>query len=173
MTPAGLLSSAIRPALAYLPAGTSSPQAESMLAAIALQESGIRHRRQVGGPARGFWQFERAGVVGVMTHAASREHAQSLRVSLAYPPRMSAQSVLEAIEHNDILAAGMARLLLWTLPGRLPLEAEAAQGWSQYLSAWRPGRPRPETWEATWRAAWAEVRRTQRRDSVVTWTRHP
>ena len=50
-----------------------------MLLAIGLQESRLTHRRQIGGPARGLWQFERGGgVAGVLRHAASRDHALSV-----------------------------------------------------------------------------------------------
>jgi hypothetical protein len=37
-----------------------SPKARVLSAAIGHQESRFIHRRQINGPARGFWQFERA-----------------------------------------------------------------------------------------------------------------
>ena len=45
------------PAAKLLP-GMDSAKARVMLLAIGLQESRFEHRRQIGGPARGFWQFE-------------------------------------------------------------------------------------------------------------------
>ncbi len=75
---------AITPALALLPATMDTPAARVMLLAIGLQEGRFMHRRQIGGPARGFWQFEkgtrasRGGVWGVFLHAASRDHLATL-----------------------------------------------------------------------------------------------
>ena len=59
MTLEQVMRDAVRPALALLPAAMNTPQARCMLLAIGLQESRFVHRRQIGGPARGFWQFER------------------------------------------------------------------------------------------------------------------
>jgi len=44
-----------------------------------------------------------------------------------------------------------ARLLLWTLPSALPTTAD--EGWTQYLDAWRPGKPHPATWAGHWATA--------------------
>jgi hypothetical protein len=60
-----------------------------------------------------------------------------------------------AIEHNDVLAAVFARLLLWTVPGRLPGRAEPVRAWNQYLSAWNPGKPHEETWAPLFELAWS------------------
>ena len=52
---------------------------DQMLVTIAGQESAWTHRRQINGPARGFWQFERGGgVAGVIAHPASRQIAAAL-----------------------------------------------------------------------------------------------
>ena len=71
MKPQLFLTSVIRPGLAVLADATAlrvdSPEAEVLLLAIATQESALRHRTQVGGPARGYWQFERGGgLAGIM-----------------------------------------------------------------------------------------------------------
>jgi hypothetical protein len=61
-----------------------------------------------------------------------------------------------AIEHNDILAACFARLLLWTDPRLLPQGPErAVDGWAQYLATWRPGKPHAATWGGHFSTAWA------------------
>ncbi len=79
-----IMDDALRPAMALLPARMNTPAADCMLLAIGLQESRFVHRRQIGGPARGFWQFEkgtrasRGGVWGVFLHAASRDHLATL-----------------------------------------------------------------------------------------------
>lgn len=152
MTPDHLLTLAIIPALSILPERMDSTPARAMLIAIALQESGLRHRVQVGGPARGFFQFEQIGVAGVQRHHSTQEFAAGLNQTFLYSPN----EVYRAIEHNDVLASAYARLLLWSLPDALPggrVDSDYALG--LYLKAWRPGKPRPEHWDSNWRAAWA------------------
>lgn len=148
-------------ALSLLPARMDSPAARAMLVAIGLQESRFEHRRQIGGPARGFPQFERGsdskggGIVGVLRHAASGAHLLPALDALRYPP--DADALYDAIEHNDVLACVLARLLLFTLPYALPGAAEPDEGWRQYLEAWRPGRPHRATWDAFYAQAWGVV----------------
>jgi len=144
MTPTDLLRLSIEPALTLLPDHMDSAEARIMVVTIALQESRIVHRRQVRGPAKGFWRFEEGdGVRGVLHHHASREHAERVCSTLRYRPKEPI--IHTAIEHNDVLAAAFARLLLWTLPAALPRTAE--EGWEQYLDAWRPGKPHRDTWD--------------------------
>ena len=52
-----IIDTAVGQALALLPSAMDTPQAHCMLLAIGLQESRFVHRRQIGGPACGFWQF--------------------------------------------------------------------------------------------------------------------
>lgn len=132
-------------ALTLLPARMDSPQARVMLLAIGLQESRFIHRRQIGGPARGFWQFERGGGVrGVLTHPVTQGQAQALCRARGIEP--VAADVYAALELDDVLAAGMARLLLWSDPAPLPAIGDADGAWDLYLRTWRPGKPHPETW---------------------------
>ena len=111
-----------------------------MLLAIGLQESLFVHRRQLGGgPARSFWQGERGGgmVQGVRTHDATEKYATLFYVARGVEPNNEA--IWKAIEHDDVLAAGLARLLLWSDPGRLPSTTDVEGGWKLYLKTWRPG----------------------------------
>ncbi|WP_241049234.1 hypothetical protein [Achromobacter xylosoxidans] len=161
MTLDTIVSDAITPALALLPAAMDMPAARVMLLAIGLQESRFVHRRQIGGPARGFWQFEkgtrasRGGVWGVYLHAASKGHLAALckarRVACA------PDAIYSALEYDDMLAAGVARLLLWTDPKALPATSDVDAGWALYLRTWRPGRPHPRTWPALYAQATAAV----------------
>lgn len=147
--------------LALLPARMDTPEARVMLLAIGLQESRFVHRRQIGGPARGFWQFEkgtrasRGGVWGVFLHAASRDHLATLckARSVAGDP----DAIYAALEYDDVLAVGVARLLLWTDPKALPPVGDADAGWALYLRTWRPGKPHPQTWPDLYREAAAQV----------------
>ncbi|MEH3087733.1 MAG: hypothetical protein PGN26_14635 [Xylophilus ampelinus] len=155
--------SIIRPALRLLPGRLDVPAARILLLAIGLQESRFLYRRQHGdGPARSFWQFERGtqlskgGVWGVYLHPASRDMLQAL--CTARGCSCDPQRIWERIEIDDVLAAGVARLLLWTDAAPLPSVDDQAGAWRMYAErTWRPGKPHPETWPAYWRAARAEV----------------
>lgn len=141
--------------VSLLPAKLDSTEAKAMLMAIAMQESRLDARRQIGGPARGFWQFEFNGIKGVLNHKASKPiiHDVLDRLDYDHAPDTS----YTAIEHNDVLAFSYARCLLWTLPQPLPLRGESEEGWEQYISAWRPGKPHRQTWDAFFAQAWKAV----------------
>ena len=143
----------IEPGLLHLPWRMDSTPARAMLIAMALQESRFTHRRQIRGPARGWWQFEQGGgVAGVLRHSATREHAWAALDRLQYP--RDSQAVYEAIEHNDGLATVFARLLLFTVPHALPGPNDVDEAWDQYIWAWRPGKPHRHTWDDFYRQAW-------------------
>ena len=151
-------------AAALLPPKMDDPRAWRMLTAIGLQESKFRARRQivrtrdgrlVDGPARSFWQGEiTGGMILVLSHADTREAAADVCGALGYAPTPSV--VYAAIEHNDVLAACLARLLLWTDPRPLPGPSQPTDGWLQYLACWRPGAPHAETWSGHFATAWSE-----------------
>ncbi len=142
----------ILPGLVLLPGKMNTPEARAMLFAIGMQESRFEHRLQVGGPARGFWQFERGGISGVLGHHASMGFITAVCGALVIPSNEF--SCYEAVAYNDPLACCFARLLLYTLPEGLPAMNEQAKGWQQYLAAWRPGKPREETWKSYFNTAW-------------------
>lgn len=146
-------------AFALLPGMMRSPEAEAMLLAIGLQESKFMHRHQIGGPARGFWQFEEGGgVAGVLTHPATARHLRFAAEELRYASGIGSGHALHvALEHNDVLACVFARLNLWWLPGALATRDLPQRGWRQYLEAWRPGEPHPQTWNRHFATAWAMV----------------
>lgn len=155
MTPALLLALVIRPVLHWLAGPMAriphTAEAERMLLAIALQETELRHRRQVPiAHAMGWWQFERGGgVAGVLAHHATREAARSICAALRVDP--SAAQVHLALEHNDVLACAFARLLLRSDPA--PMPTVQTTGWACYLRNWRPGKPHVERWPDAWAAA--------------------
>lgn len=145
-------------AFSLLPPEMRSQQASALLLAIGLQESRFLHRRQIGGPARGYWMFEAGGGVrGVLRHHATAPLAAHVLRTLRYDPASPVAMVHAALEHNDILACAFARLLLWTTPGALPLAHAADRAWTTYLDGWRPGKPHPETWASLYAEAWTRV----------------
>lgn len=138
-------------AYAVLPAPMGTPDATRMLLAITWQESRLKHRRQIGGPARGFAMFETNGVSGVLAHPASKDLALNVLRDLQYTNPPTPYGVHSAVEHNDILCFALARLLLWTDPAPMPITQE--DGWRIYQRCWRPGKPHPETWAQAWTVA--------------------
>lgn len=138
--------------LALLPPRLDTLNARAMLLAIGLQESGFVHRRQISGPARGFWQFELGGARGVMTHRSTSAIARDLLMRLSIP--VTVEAAHATLEFNDLLAVGFARLNLLWLPGALPGPDDGAEGWRQYIEAWRPGKPHVGTWPKWYSTAW-------------------
>src|SRR5262245_39306979 len=97
--------------------GMHTPAASAMLLAVGLQETRFLSRRQLlNGPARGFWQFEIAGVEDVLEHFSTRAIMADVLRQLRYDPGLSASEMLAALEHHDVLAACAARCLLWHNP---------------------------------------------------------
>jgi hypothetical protein len=160
MTPEQFLSSVIEPGITdlhRLGGPTVSRDAQRMLLAIALQESGpnLNARYQSSpstspGPARGWWQFEQGGgVAGVLAHGSSKDLAG--KACALYSVVAAQAAVWRALEGHDRLAACFARLLLLTDPPALPTSQQA--GWDCYMRLWRPGKPHPENWPANWQTA--------------------
>jgi hypothetical protein len=168
LTLAEITERGIDPALKLLPEKMDSPEARVMLLTIGLQESGFRNRRQIVmltdrggnpvarpmGPAKSFWQAERGGgmVRGVRTHPATARYA-----AILYRARKVAArdvSIWNAIERDDILAAGLARLLLYSDPYRLPALGHTQLAWELYCQrTWKPGKPRRDTWDGYYQRA--------------------
>lgn len=169
MTPQDFNERVLNPALNLLPAAMDSARARVILVAIALQESRLTHRWQVvdpkrpdiKGPARGLFQFEkgtrasRGGVWGVYLHPASKDRLAAL--CKARSVSCDPDAIYAALEYDDVLAAGVARLLLWTDPKALPAVGDADAGWALYLRTWRPGKPKPDSWPVLYRQAVAQV----------------
>lgn len=164
------VASAVSEALRLLPSKMTSDRAIVQLYATGLQESRFESRRQLIkkdgrlqpiGPATGYWQFElgsaksRAGVWGVFLHSSSRAHLERLCAErrVAFDP----PSIHEAIQHDDVLAAGLARLMYWTVPFSLPGIGDQQGAWKMYVDTWRPGKPHPETWAECYATAMAAL----------------
>lgn len=159
-TPVALLDEVIVPALSLFPVGYDSRQARAMLVAIAKQESDLAHARQINGPARGLWQFERLGVLGVTLNPKVDDLAalacREAKIACA------ATDILKRFEKDHVLACRFARLNLWTDPRALPPAVLAAeeQAWQTYRRVWRPGAAKdPDSQRyadarARWRHSW-------------------
>ena len=147
---------AVAPALALFPPKLTSPAARVMLLAIGLQESRFIYRRQIAGPARSFWQFEKGGGVrGVMTHPSTTALCRVL--CRARSVEFDINAVYPAMEFDDVLGAGMARLLLYSDPTPLPAINDPQAAWDCYVRNWRPGKPHRATWDEFHAAAVAAI----------------
>jgi len=155
---------AINPALNLLPAAMDSPAARVQMLAVGLQESSFTTRRQAGnGPARSLWQFEEGsqakggGIWGVYQHDASRFWLKQLCDARNCP--FVPGSIYARIETDDVLAAGLARLLIFTDAAPLPALGEVAAAWDLYAKrTWVPGKPRPVDWPSNYARALHFVR---------------
>lgn len=155
VTPEDFLFKIIDPALELLPSKLNSIKARVLMLAFAMQESELHYRRQmVGnpprptGPAKSFWQAEQGGGMvhgvrvfkggGVAEMADSVYHKRGL---FNDPMQVASKDsiIWNAIEQDDILAAALARLLIYTHPNPLPEDNEVYNAWMYYLKTWRPG----------------------------------
>lgn len=170
-----VISSILRPMFAMFPAGYDTPAARLLLLVIGLQESQFTSRRQLiskvvdgkkvlvpEGPAIGFWQFElgnptsKGGVWGVLNHYRVGPLAKQFcrQLGIAADPK----TVWLAMQTNDVLAAGFARLLLLSDAKALPKVGEIQEAWECYAErTWRPGKPHRETWDAFYAQARKEL----------------
>lgn len=163
------VTAAVDQALALLPHKMDTPQARALLYAIGLQESGFEFRRQVVvmggtlqplGPAKGYWQFERrGGCHGVVSHFASRYWMADVCKERGCV--FTSAALWDAIEHDDVLAAAAARLLLFTDQQALPALGDERSAWNYYTRVWRPGKPHPHTWPRKYAQALAHVKGTK------------
>jgi hypothetical protein len=157
-----IVKTGINPALQLLPKSMDTPEARVMLLAIGLQESRFKHRAQIvngggKGPARGYWQFERGskasrgGIWGLYLHRSSSGYLSDLckERDCAFDPF----AIWGRIENDDTLAAGCARLMLYTHPKPLPKLGASNDAWIYYLELWRPGKPHQSSWPALYAQA--------------------
>jgi hypothetical protein len=132
----------------------ASDSARVLVMAIAGQESRWGARRQIGGPARSYWQFEKdGGVAGLFRVAPRKLETVCAACDVSFDPA----TVFEAMAWHDMLACSMARLLLWTDPAALPGLGDKDAGWQYYLRNWRPGAPHPESWSGVYDQALAAI----------------
>jgi hypothetical protein len=155
MTPDLFLRLAVEPALSLLPESLRSTEAKAFLVAIALQESRLTARRQIGGPAHGYHQFELGGVEAVWNHETTKKAAREICkvLDVAQTPL----GVWAALEFHDVLDCVFARLLLMTIRNPLPARDDTDESYRQYLVLWRPGKPRSLTWTPNYLDAWTAV----------------
>ncbi|CAN5191428.1 hypothetical protein BH10PSE6_BH10PSE6_16850 [soil metagenome] len=159
MTPDIFFSRIVEPTLKWMDASPSisiplRPGAQVLVMTIAGQESRWKERRQIGGPARSYWQFEKGGGVAELFHKTPRYLGTVCAAcDVTYDPA----TVFEAMAWNDMLACAMARLLLWGDPAPLPAVGDKDAAWAYYRRNWRPGAPHPASWSGLYDQAVAAI----------------
>jgi len=149
VSPRNFMLRVIEPGLALVPGYMACDQSRVLLMAIAGQESNWSERRQSGGPALGYWQFEQSGVTGVLAGVSSGAVLRSILATLD----LDATEVWLAVQYNDPLACAVARLCLWNDVAPLPAVGDIDQAWDYYFVNWRPGKPDRNRWDAAYATA--------------------
>lgn len=152
VTPETLSKLVIGPVVAHL----NWPQPrerEVLLCAIAIQESKLKYRRQMPrGPAMSFWQIEGKTAndcVGRCTPV--RDFCKGwVGVSGFSNPGSLGEY---AIRYNDAVACAIAAGILRLHPSLLPEVGDEDGAWRTYVGAWRPGKPRPNSWPDAYKQA--------------------
>lgn len=142
----------VLPTLDSLPSKYCSREARFWLLVIGHTESGFRTRLQKPvAHAKGFWQFERnGGCAEFEQHPRLKELRQ---IASAWGANVARTATWHAIGGQaDYLACLMARGLLWIDPAPLPAVSALNEGYAYYLRRWRPGKPSPSRFEASWAA---------------------
>ncbi|WP_428668015.1 hypothetical protein [Reyranella sp.] len=163
MTPDLFNTRIVEPTLQFMAASPSigipvTDAARVEVMAIAGQESRWKYRKQIGGPAHSYWQFERGGgVAGLFSHPATKLKLGTVCAALdiEYDPDV----VYQAMIWNDTLACAMARLLLYSDAAPLPAVGDKEAGWAYYQRTWRPGLPHPEAWPGVYQQSLAAIGR--------------
>lgn len=137
----------LTPGLSLLPEKMDTPESRLMLMCIGLQESRFKYRKQIGGPARSFYQFEKGGgVKGVLNHRATKPYIEEILRILEV--KNTPSEVYKVMAYNDALATVMARLLLWTVNAPMPnFTDDSGALWDYYIEGWRPGKPHRHTFD--------------------------
>lgn len=151
ISPKDLIEQIIDPALDLLPHEMGAVKAVVLVAAIAIQESGLKTRQQIHGPAHGLWQFEIETVEELIDNPATTKFVKAICVKRGVP--FQARAIFNYLLVDDILAAALARLDLWANPRSLSAPHDVDDAWLYYCETWRPGQPDHSRWNASHTAA--------------------
>lgn len=143
-----VLTLALDGAALLLPSLPFGADVRTLLMAIAGQEGAWAYRTQINGPARSYWQIEVEAIAQAF-HAGELLQGAAQAIDIA--PTVA--GIYAALPFCDVLAACVARLILWPDPEPIPAVGDAAGAWSYYLRCWRPGKPGPGRWQAVYAVA--------------------
>lgn len=156
MTPAEFNVTILTPSMVNFPAVLISQKASLLLLAIAGQEAGWTDRiQQPNGPARGFWQSEKGGMLkGVIGGPYAPVLDKFLSIySLPADPNL----LFEALAWHDPLSCFVARLGLFMDPSSLPAVGNEDDAWACYEKNWQPGKPSRSRWSAVYPQSLAAI----------------
>lgn len=121
------------------------------IVAVAYQESKLIARKQYGGgPARGFLQFEKMGVINdVAVRGRGLEFVEILSLPCPRPRNstVATQAMYDAVTYNDMLGVWLF-IDKYRLHRLRPPRSDAIEvKWEMYLATWAPGKPRRDEWD--------------------------
>lgn len=156
MKPGAFFTSIVEPTLQWLSPLVGivpTDEARVLLMTIAGTESNWTERLQIGGPARGRWQFEGGPMSGLaQVILTCPQYINAVCRDLEIPSTNGA-TLFEALAWNDTLACALARLLLWQHPPKLPELGDVQGAYNYYINTWHPGAPRPDEWPGLYNQA--------------------
>lgn len=150
-----LLDTVIRPTLELLREPYTGLRAEVALVVIALQESRLLDRWQIGGgPGRSWWQVEPqtyGAVVQKWAYGRSKLRELGLIDKRGLPIKGAPADILA---YSELAACIVARGIMWLDPEPLPAIGDEEECWEMYARrCWRPGKPIKGTWPDNYRLA--------------------
>lgn len=105
--------------------------ARELLLYTGAAESGYRYRRQIGGPARGYWQMEPATEEDIRRNYFSHrpglwETVKDIAECIGLVGTTITYERMRSLEHNPYYACAMARVHYLRVPDPLPLAGDLA-----------------------------------------------
>ncbi len=123
----------IKPTLYHL--GLYTPAAENLLLGTAIQESRLKHRRQIGGPALSYFQIEPNTHDDIWNNYL--KYRQALANKIINLMTSKNANRLNELEHNDKYACAIARVQYLRVPYLLPSHSDVAKMaafWKKYYN---------------------------------------
>ncbi len=149
--------SLMRTVLGTTPAYDGDNARLQLLATIG-QESNYHDRVQIGGPARGWCQFERAGGCReVLTNVHTKAQAVAILDFLRLPTN-DEMAIFSLLAWNDFLAVIFGRLNYWRDSHPMPVIGDEEGAWKLYIRVWGAGKPDRNRWSTAYQGALAVVR---------------
>lgn len=124
----------VRPALELMGDKYCGINAERLLLGTAITESGLRHLKQINGPAMGFYQIEPGTANDIWeNHILYRDDlADRVRWACGELPDRASQ-----LATNLVYATMIARLKYWMAPEPMPSTLDGfAQYWKRYYNTY-------------------------------------
>lgn len=161
-TPLSFLRDVQLPTLRRLGPAYASAEAAVLQLAAFYQESQLKHREQIGGPALGLAQFDpgKGAMVGLVLTGPNKVTWARDAVDERGVDPDDFEAARQLAKEDDELAVILSRAGMWCDAKRLPRLGQEKEAWAAYRRIWNPGKPRPEKWADSYKRAldaWREL----------------